>query len=264
MKSLIWCIVLIIKIMNSTIYSKILQNIQAGKKMLAVLVDPDKCSNAHLEKLLPLLKLHTPDFIFVGGSQLKISFSALIETFKTELHIPVVLFPGDVSQFSANADALLFLSLISGRNAEYLISQHVNAAIPIHNSGLEVIPTGYMLVDGGMKSAVEYISNTQPIPRDKNDIALATALAGQLLGMKAIYLEAGSGAQKPVSAEMIQHVKAQLSIPLIVGGGIKSSSQLHAAYQAGADLVVVGNILETEPERIESFVNTKKFSNSYT
>ncbi|MBV5342212.1 phosphoglycerol geranylgeranyltransferase [bacterium] len=207
---------------------------------------------------MPLLKLHTPDFIFMGGSQLKISFSALIETFKTELQIPVVLFPGDVTQFSPNADALLFISLISGRNAEYLISQHVNAAIPIHNSGLEVIPTGYMLVDGGTKSAVEYISNTQPIPRDKNDIALATALAGEMLGMKTIYLEAGSGAQLPVSVEMIQHVKAQLSIPLIVGGGIKNSAQLQATYQAGADLGVIGNILETEPEKIESFVEALK------
>lgn len=240
--------------MNQKVYATILQNKAAGKKMLAVLIDPDKCSELHLKKLLPLLKTHTPDFIFVGGSQLKISFSALIETFKTELQIPVVLFPGDVSQFSPNADALLFLSLISGRNAEYLISQHVNAAISIHKSELEVIPTGYMLVDGGARSAVEYISNTQPIPRDKNDIALATALAGELLGMKAIYLEAGSGAQLPVSVEMIQCIKAQLSIPLIVGGGIKNSAQLQAAYQAGADLVVVGNILETEPERIESFV----------
>jgi len=244
--------------MNSQVYTTIIQNTLAGKKMLAVLIDPDKCSDAHLQKLLPLLKLHTPDFIFMGGSQLKISFSALIQTFKTELNIPVVLFPGDVTQFSPNADALLFLSLISGRNAEYLISQHVNAAIAIHNSELEVIPTGYMLVDGGTKSAVEYISNTQPIPRDKNDIALATALAGEMLGMKAIYLEAGSGAQVSVSEEMIKHVKAQLSIPLIVGGGIKNSSQLQAAYQAGADMVVIGNILETEPEKIESFLLKKQ------
>jgi putative glycerol-1-phosphate prenyltransferase len=198
--------------------------------------------------------MHTPNFIFVGGSQLKISFSNLIETFKKELNIPVVLFPGDVTQFSPNADALLFISLISGRNAEYLISQHVNAAIPIKKSGLEVIPTGYILIDGAKKSAVEYISNTQPIPRDKNDIALATALAGELLGMKAIYLEAGSGANMPVPLEMIQHVKAQISVPLIVGGGIKNITQLQAAYRAGADLVVIGNVLETEPAKIEEFL----------
>ena len=240
--------------MKTEIYATILQRIAHGKKMLAVLIDPDKCDSEHLQKLLPLLKIHTPDFIFVGGSQLKISFSDLIETFKNELHIPVVLFPGDVTQFSPNADALLFISLISGRNAEYLISQHVNAAIPIKKSALEVIPTGYILIDGAKKSAVEYISNTQPIPRDKNDIALATALAGELLGMKAIYLEAGSGAQLPISAEMIQHVKAQISVPLIVGGGIKNSAQLQAAFRAGADLAVIGNVLETEPEKIEEFI----------
>ena len=240
--------------MKTEIYASILQNIAIGKKMLAVLIDPDKCTNEHLQKLLPLLKMHTPNFIFVGGSQLKISFSNLIETFKKELNIPVVLFPGDVTQFSPNADALLFISLISGRNAEYLISQHVNAAIPIKKSGLEVIPTGYILIDGAKKSAVEYISNTQPIPRDKNDIALATALAGELLGMKAIYLEAGSGANMPVPLEMIQHVKAQISVPLIVGGGIKNIAQLQAAYRAGADLVVIGNVLETEPAKIEEFL----------
>ena len=240
--------------MKTEIYASILQNIANGKKMLAVLIDPDKCTNEHLQTLLPLLKEHTPNFIFVGGSQLKISFSNLIEIFKKEINIPVVLFPGDVTQFSPNADALLFISLISGRNAEYLISQHVNAAIPIKKSGLEVIPTGYILIDGAKKSAVEYISNTQPIPRDKNDIALATALAGELLGMKTIYLEAGSGANMPVPLEMIQHVKSQISVPLIVGGGIKNNAQLQAAYRAGADLVVIGNVLETEPEKIEEFL----------
>lgn len=226
--------------------------------MLAVLVDPDKCDEQHLQQLIELLKKHTPDFIFVGGSQLRIPFSGLVERFKSELQIPVVLFPGDVTQFTPNADALLFLSLISGRNAEYLISQHVNAAIPIKSSGLEVIPTGYMLIEGGRKSAVEYISNTQPIPRDKHEIALSTALAGELLGMKAIYLEAGSGAQLPVPAELIQLVKNNLQIPLIVGGGIKTAHQLAQAYNAGADLVVIGNILENNPELIREFVEIKK------
>jgi len=240
--------------MKTEIFSSILQNIANGKKMLAVLIDPDKCTNEHLQTLLPLLKEHTPNFIFVGGSQLKISFSNLIETFKKEINIPVVLFPGDVTQFSPNADALLYISLISGRNAEYLISQHVKAAIPIKKSGLEVIPTGYILIDGAKKSAVEYISNTQPIPRDKKDIALATALAGELLGMKTIYLEAGSGANMPIPLEMIQHVKSQISVPLIVGGGIKNNAQLQAAYRAGADLVVIGNVLETEPEKIGEFL----------
>ncbi len=246
--------------MDSKVYCSVLQNIRLGRKMLAVLVDPDKCDDAHLQRLLALLKLHTPDYVFVGGSQLKISFSHLIETFKSELQIPVILFPGDATQFSPNADALLFLSLISGRNPEYLIGQHISAAIPIHKSGLEVIPVGYMLIDGAKKSAVEYISNTQPIPRDKNEIALSTALAGQLLGLKAIYLEAGSGAQMPVPAAMIQYVKQQISIPLIVGGGIRTSEQLQSTFDAGADLVVIGNVLENEPDKIELFTTVSKLS----
>ena len=240
--------------MRTGVYSYILQKANAGKKMLAVLVDPDKCDELHLERLIELLKLYTPDFIFVGGSQLRIPFSELVERFKTELTIPVVLFPGDVTQFSPNADALLFLSLISGRNAEYLISQHIKAAIPVYKSGLEVISTGYILIEGGRKSAVEYISDTQPIPRDKHEIALSTALAGELLGMKAIYLEAGSGAQMPVPADLIQIVKRNLQIPLIVGGGIKTAEQLAQAYKAGADLVVIGNVLENNPEMIQEFV----------
>jgi putative glycerol-1-phosphate prenyltransferase len=240
--------------MQNKVYQHIIANVANKRTMLAVLIDPDKCSESHLQILLPLLKANTPDFIFMGGSQLKLPFADLVDLFQKELNVPVVLFPGDATQFSPNADALLFLSLISGRNTEYLISQHVNSAIPIKKSGLEVIPTGYMLIDGGKKSAVEYISNTQPIPRDKIEIALATALAGELLGMKIIYLEAGSGAQQPVPTEMIHLIKSNLNIPLIVGGGIKTANQLQAAYQAGADLVVVGNILETEPERIEEFV----------
>ena len=244
--------------MKTEIYSYIIQKIKTRQKMLAVLVDPDKCDELHLQQLIELLNKHTPDFIFIGGSQLRIPFSGLVERFKSELQIPVVLFPGDVTQFTPNADALLFLSLISGRNAEYLISQHVNAAIPIKNSELEVIPTGYMLIEGGRKSAVEYISNTQPIPRDKHEIALSTALAGELLGMKAIYLEAGSGAQLPIPTELIQLVKSNLQIPLIVGGGIKTATQLSQAYNAGADLVVIGNILESKPEMIQEFVKVKK------
>ena len=240
--------------MHASVLTIIENHRAAGKKMLAVLVDPDKCSEQHLLKLLPQLKAHTPDFVFVGGSQLKISFAHLIDVFRSELHIPVVLFPGDATQFSPNADALLFLSLISGRNAEYLIGQHVNAAIAIKNSSLEVIPTGYMLIEGGLKSAVEYISNTQPIPRDKNDIALATAIAAELLGMKAIYLEAGSGASLPVSEAMIGLVKNHIHIPLFVGGGIRNKTQVAAAFRAGADVVIVGNVLETEPERMEELV----------
>jgi len=239
------------------IYSSILQNKTQNRKMLAVLVDPDKCCSTHFDTLTKLLKAHTPDFIFIGGSQLKIPFTDLIQQFKTRLDIPIVLFPGDATQFSANADALLFLSLLSGRNAEYLIGQHVKAALAIKKSGLELIPTGYILIDGGRHSAVEYISNTHPIPADRIEIAVSTALAGEMLGMKAIYLEAGSGANQAIAAPTIEFVKSHISIPLIVGGGIRTDHQLFSAFEAGADLVVIGNILETEPDRIEGFIKIK-------
>jgi len=164
------------------------------------------------------------------------------------------LFPGNASQFSVHADALLYLSLLSGRNAEFLVGQHLTSAIAIKNSNIEVVPTGYLLIDGGKPSSVEYISNTRPIPRDKNEIALSTAVAGELLGMRLIYLEAGSGAEIPVPVEMIECVSAGLSLPLIVGGGIKTTEQLSAAFDAGADIVVVGNVFEKDPSRIAEFV----------
>lgn len=223
--------------------------------MLAVLVDPDKCGPDHAHLLLDLLRDNTPDFIFMGGSQLRVSFEALVEQFKTTLRIPVVIFPGDVSQFSDNADALLFLSLLSGRNPEYLISQHVRAANSIQKSGLEIIPTAYLLIDGGQKSAVEYISNTQPIPRTATEIAISTALAGQMLGMQLVYLEAGSGALLHVNESMISEVKRNIDIPLIVGGGIRTATELARIFKAGADLVVVGNVLEKNPERIHEMVS---------
>lgn len=241
--------------MSSGIYTRILNKANAKQKMLAVLIDPDKCNEKYLLQFVGLLKSYKPDFIFVGGSQPRVSFTGLVDRFKFELGIPVLLFPGDITQFTPSADALLFLSLISGRNAEYLISQHIKASIPVYKSGIEVIPTGYILVDGGRKSAVEYISNTQPLPRDNHEIVLSTALAGQLLGMKAIYLEAGSGAQMPVPPRLIEIIKSSLHIPLIVGGGIKTAQQLKQAYNAGADLVVIGNILENNPEMIREFVS---------
>jgi len=155
----------------------------------------------------------------------------------------------------------LYLSLLSGRNAEYLIGQHLTSAVAIKKSNIEVIPTGYLLIDGGKPSSVEYISNTRPIPRDKNEIALSTAVAGELLGMRLVYLEAGSGANLPVPREMIEYVSAGLSLPLIVGGGIKTTVQLAAAFDAGADLVVVGNIFEKDPAKIAEFVQcTRAYS----
>ncbi|MDP4239142.1 MAG: geranylgeranylglyceryl/heptaprenylglyceryl phosphate synthase [Bacteroidota bacterium] len=237
-----------------SIYKTILLNREISHKMLAVLLDPDQCRGSILASTVATLKTNTPDFIFVGGSHTVNSIDSLIDLLKEEIKTNIVLFPGNALQFSSNADALLYLSLVSGRNADFLIGQHISSAVAIKKSKVEVIPTGYLLVDGGKPTSVEYISNTRPIPRDKKEIALSTAVAAELLGMKLIYLEAGSGANTPVPIEMIEYVKAGLSLPLIVGGGIKSTDELKDAFDAGADMVVVGNIFETFPTKIAEFV----------
>jgi len=226
--------------------------------MLAVLLDPDQCRGFVLSSTIAELKSNIPDFIFVGGSHTLNSIDSLIDLLKEEIKTSVVLFPGNALQFSSNAHALLYLSLLSGRNAEFLIGQHVGSAVAIKKSEIEVIPTGYLLIEGGKSTSVEYISNTRPIPSDKKEIALSTAVAGELLGMKLIYLEAGSGALEPVPADMIECVKDGLSLPLIVGGGIKSAQQLKEAFDAGADMVVVGNIFESIPSKISEFVALTK------
>ena len=236
------------------IYNQILQNKEENRKMIAVLLDPDQCRGSLLASTIAALKSNVPDFIFVGGSHALASTDSLIELLKEETKARIVLFPGNASQFSTKADALLYLSLLSGRNAEFLIGQHITSAIAIKKSEIEVIPTGYILIDGGKPSSVEYISNTRPIPSDKKAIALSTAIAAELLGMKLIYLEAGSGADFPVTSDLIETVKSGLNIPLIVGGGIKSVEQLTMAFDAGADLVVVGNIFESYPTKIAQFV----------
>ncbi len=226
--------------------------------MLAVLLDPDQCRGSVLASTVAVLKAHIPDFIFVGGSHTINSVDSLIDLLKDEIKTKIILFPGNASQFSSNAHALLYLSLLSGRNAEFLIGQHVSSSVAIKKSEIEVIPTGYLLIDGGKPTSVEYISNTRPIPRDKKEIALSTAVAAELLGMKLVYLEAGSGAAHPVPPAMIEYVKSGLSLPLIVGGGIKTKLQLKEAFDAGADLVVVGNIFESEPSKIAEFVALTK------
>ncbi len=239
--------------MNS-IYNKIVRNKESNRKMLAILLDPDKCRGGVLAATISALKTSLPDFIFVGGSHTLQSTDSFIAVLQEETKAEIILFPGNASQFTDKADAMLFLSLVSGRNSEFLIGQHVGSALAIKRSKIEVISTGYILIDGGKPSSVEYMSNTRSIPSDKKDIALSTALAAELLGMKMIYLEAGSGAVQPVSKEMISHVAQELSIPLIVGGGIKSIEALKTAYSAGADLVVVGNLFETQQEKIAEFI----------
>jgi len=230
-----------------SIYKSILLNRELNHKMLAVLLDPDQCHGRALASTIAELKSNIPDFIFVGGSHTLNSVE--------EIDTNIILFPGNATQFSSKADALLFLSLLSGRNAEFLIGQHIGSAVAIKKSEVEVIPTGYILIDGGKLTSVEYISNTRPIPRDKKGIALSTSVAAELLGMKLVYLEAGSGANIPVPADMIEYVKKGLSLPLIVGGGIRTTDQLKEAFDAGADIVVVGNIFETLPLKIAEFVD---------
>lgn len=233
--------------MNSRVYEKIISAKKAGRKSLAVLVDPDK--PAQLDQLLAYAKEGLIDFFFVGGSLLTDGkLEACVEKIKTACPVPVVLFPGSTAQVDPQADALLLLSLISGRNAHLLIGQHVIAAPLLRTSGLELLPTGYMLIESGPLTTAAYMSHTMPIPRSKADIAACTALAGEQLGLKLIYLEAGSGAEQPVPPAMIRAVRSVLHIPLMAGGGIRTAEAAHAACRAGADVIVIGNAFEQSPE----------------
>ena len=225
-----------------------------GKKMIALLIDPDRTKGGDLDSLIERSQLFSPDFILVGGSLLTEDVSPVYQQLKRSLSIPLVTFPGSVNQVSNLADGILFLSLISGRNPELLIGNHVVAAPLPRKSGVEIISTGYVLVDGGVVTSVQYMSNTTPVPCNKLDIASATALAGEYLGMKLIYLEAGSGAKNPVSKEMIAAVKSTISIPLMVGGGVNTPQKLSDAFEAGADVVVVGTAIEKSPELLNEFI----------
>lgn len=216
---------------------------------LAVLIDPDKHTEETLLQLIDLSRNAKVDFFFVGGSLLSNdTFEQTVEVLKQQQQIPIIIFPGNNYQLSQKADAMLMLSLISGRNAEYLISQHVVAAPRIKQLKLKTIATGYILIDGGRITTTSYITQTVPIPNDKPDIAVATALAGEMLGMQLIYLEAGSGALTTVSPKLVHAVKQQVQVPVIVGGGIKTPEAADALCRAGADVLVVGNVLEKSPE----------------
>ena len=231
-----------------SLLEKILKACQDGRKQIAVLIDPDKTEDPGLDRLVGLAAEAGVGFFFVGGSLLvKDRLEACLRRIKAHSNIPAILFPGSPMQISPLADGILFLSLISGRNPELLIGQHVIAAPYLRQTDLEVLPTGYMLVDGGRPTTVSYMSQTAPIPADKDDIAATTALAGELLGLKLMYLDAGSGALNPVRPSMIRAVRETVHAPLIVGGGIRTPGQAAAAVAAGADLVVVGNVLEKEP-----------------
>jgi phosphoglycerol geranylgeranyltransferase len=221
-----------------------------GKKSIAVLVDPDKIEDpTRLNTLIRLATENCIDFFFVGGSLVTTTnLAEVIKHIKETVSLPVILFPGSSLQIDPSADAILFLSLISGRNPDLLIGQHVVAAPILKNNRLEIMPTGYMLVNSGKTTSVAYISNTTPIPEDKYSLAACTAMAGEMLGLKLIYLDAGSGAEREISAKMISTVRKSVNVPLIVGGGINTSQKALNALEAGADLIVIGNALEKDPD----------------
>lgn len=231
------------------ILDQLIQKKKRQQKSLAVLIDPDKTNDVEsLNQLIELCTKHKVDYLLVGGSLLTTNrFSFVIENIKSSCDIPVIIFPGNHQQIDSKADGILLLSLISGRNPDFLIGQHVHAAPLLKASGLEVISVGYMLINSGPATSASYMSNTTPIPADKPDIAACTAMAGELLGLKMLYLEAGSGAQAPISQEVITKVTDSVDIPVIVGGGLNSIQKVEYALDAGADLIVVGNALEKDP-----------------
>jgi phosphoglycerol geranylgeranyltransferase len=222
--------------------------IKSGKKGLAILLDPDKLNAKILAERIKSINESYVDYIFVGGSLISSdNMDMVLSELSDKTFIPKILFPGNSLHINSKADGILFLSLISGRNPEFLIGQQVVAAAALKRSGLSILPTGYILVDGGKPTTVSYISNTTPIPADKPDVAAVTALAGEMLGLKYIYLDAGSGALNPVREEMISMVKKTITLPLIVGGGIRTAEAASKAFRAGADIVVIGNAIEENP-----------------
>src|SRR5687768_16248932 len=234
--------------MRASIYKNQILKTETNRKAFAVLLDPDNLTREACLNILALSETHHVDYFFMGGSLVTTqNQAALISLIKEHSSIPVILFPSNSLHIDQQADGILLLSLISGRNPEFLIGQHVLAAPLLKASPLEILPTGYMLVDTGRQTTASYMSGTTPLPYDKPAIAACTAMAGELLGMKFIYLDGGSGALKPISPEMISAVKKSIEVPLIIGGGIKTKEMAHAAYKAGADIIVVGNEIEKNP-----------------
>ena len=227
------------------VYKKIIANKKANKKSFALLIDPDKQNSEQLRYVIEKANQTNTDYLFVGGSLLtNDSLDLCLSILKKNTNIPVVLFPGNAMQVNNQADAILFLSLISGRNAEMLIGKQVITAPILKQSSLEVLPTGYMLIDSGKPTTVSYMSNTTPIPHHKDTIAACTAIAGEMLGLKIIFMDGGSGAKNPISKQMIKEVRKSIDLPIIIGGGIKSGEQAIEKCKAGADIIVVGNAIE--------------------
>ena len=247
--------------MSINIYKSITEGVEKKRKKIALLIDPDKFKSTTALKNGIAAGV---DFVFVGGSLLtKGSLQRCVEVIKKETDIPLVLFPGSPDQIDPHADGILFLSLISGRNADNLIGKHVISAPLLKKTSLEIIPTGYMLIDGGNSTSASYMSNTMPIPSDKSDIAVCTAMAGEMLGLKLIYLDTGSGALKHVPVNMIKDVKKNIGIPLIVGGGIRNAEYAYDICNAGADMIVIGTVAEQSPQLIAEIVSAVHQSSAY-
>ena len=239
--------------MKNSQYNKLFINNKSPK--LAVLIDPDKCSDKMIGELKN--KSSVPDFILVGGSHVSVISDKCIAEIKKVVKVPVLLFPGNPIQISSAADAVLLLILISGRNPEYLIGHHVTAAPLIRQHKLETIPTGYMLVGDHAGTSVSYITQTMPIPENKTEIIIATDMAGEMTGNRLLYVEAGSGAGKSLKASVISAIRKSVSIPLMSGGGINDAATAISHWKAGADVVVVGTAFERNPSLIKSFVKAR-------
>lgn len=238
------------------LYKTILKNKESNKKSFALLIDPDKQEETQLISVIKKAENANVDYFFVGGSLLtNDSLDSCLSTIKTHSSIPTVLFPGNAMQVNNKADGILFLSLISGRNAEMLIGNQVITAPLLKQSSLEILPTGYMLIDSGKPTTVSYMSNTTPIPRDKITVATCTAMAGEMLGLKIMFMDGGSGAKNPISEKMIESVGKSVHLPLIIGGGIDSGEKAIANCNAGADIIVVGNAIEKNESLIEEIAN---------
>ena len=251
---------------ENTIYTSLYQAKKKGEKKFIVLIDPDKLRLGKMNLVIEESIKAGVDYFFIGGSLIvNDMLDKVLKDIRSACDIPMILFPGNSFQLSWKADAILFLSLISGRNADLLIGKHVISAPFIKMSPLEVISTGYMLIDGGIQTSVSYMSNTSPIPADKDDIALCTAIAGEMLGLKMIYMDAGSGAMQPIRKSMIETVSAGINIPLIIGGGIDNPDKVRENVKAGADAIVVGTAIEKDPgmicEMAEAVHHTKSVFN---
>ena len=229
------------------IYQNLLEAKSTNQKLLAILLDPDKLDLSSIDTLISKINQSPATHIFVGGSSFKGNhLDEIIIRLKSKIKLPILLFPGNPSQISAEADGILFLMLLSGRNPDYLVEHQINAVPILEKTNLEIISTGYILIESGAQTAVERVSKTKPLSKNNIDYIAQTAKAGEFIGNKLIYLEAGSGAQNAVPTEIIKNVLSRISVPLLVGGGIRSKKQIDEAYSAGADLVVIGTAFEND------------------